>query len=386
MTFEFATAGRIVFGPGTRAQAAPAAAGWGQRALLVTGGRAEPGEALAAQLRQSGVDSERFAVTHEPDVATVQAGVAQARAMRAQVIIGLGGGSALDAGKAIAAFAANPGDVYDYLEVVGGAQPLTQDALPYLALPTTAGTGSEVTRNAVLGVPEQRLKVSVRGPRLLPRLAIVDPELTYDVPPAITAYTGLDALTQLLEPFVSNSANPLTDALCREGLRRAAVALRRAVADGADHAARADMALASLLGGLALANAKLGAVHGLAGPLGGRFAAPHGALCGRLLPAVVQANIHALQARAPASPALAAYAAAARTLTGSPDATLDDGVRWLRALVADLALPGLAAYGVTPADLDELVPLAQRASSMRGNPIPLTDDEVEAILKEGLHD
>ena len=384
MLFEFATASRIVFGPGTARQAAPAAAGWGRRALLVTGRRDEPATALAAQLQAADVGVERFVVAGEPDVALVEAGVAQARALPAEVVVGLGGGSALDAGKAIAALAANPGDVYDYLEVVGRGQPLTRDALPYIALPTTAGTGSEVTRNAVLGVPEQRIKVSMRGPRFLPRLAIVDPELTHGLPPAITAYTGLDALTQLLEPFVSSSANPLTDALCREGLRRAAGALRRAVADGADTEARCDMALASLLGGLALANARLGAVHGLAGPLGGRFAAPHGALCGRLLPAAAAVTVRALQTRAPASPALAAYAGAARLLTGRAEAAAAEGVAWLQALVDDLALPRLAHYGLTAADLPGLVPLAQRASSMRGNPLPLTDDEVLEILRRSL--
>jgi alcohol dehydrogenase class IV len=384
MTFEFATAGRIVFGPGTMQQAAPAAAGWGRCALLVTGQRQAPAAALTAQLQTAGVAVERFIVAGEPDVALVQAGVARARALPAEVVVGVGGGSALDAGKAIAALAANPGDVYDYLEVVGRGQPLAHDALPYIALPTTSGTGSEVTRNAVLGVPAERIKVSLRGPRLLPRLAIVDPELTYGLPPAITAYTGLDALTQLLEPFVSSSANPLTDALCREGLRRAGGALRRAVADGADTAARHDMALASLLGGLALANARLGAVHGLAGPLGGRYAAPHGALCGRLLPAATAVNVRALQARAPASPALSAYAEAARLLTGRPEATAGEGVAWLQALVDDLGLPRLARYGLTEAGLPDLVPLAQRASSMRGNPLPLTDDEVLEIMRLSL--
>jgi alcohol dehydrogenase class IV len=304
--------------------------------------------------------------------------------MRAEVVIGLGGGSALDTAKAVAALAANPGEPLDYLEVVGRGQPLTRDALHCIAIPTTAGTGAEVTRNAVLGVPAQRVKVSLRGPQLLPRLALVDPELTYDLPPAITAYTGLDALTQLLEPLVSSGANPLTDALCREGLRRAASALPRAVADGSDHAARADMALTSLLGGLALANARLGAVHAWAGPLGGRYPAPHGALCGRLLLAATRVNVRALLARAPESRSLAAYGEAARLLTGRADATADDLGPWLEALVDGLPLPRLAEYGVAAADVPALVPLAQRANSMRGNPIALSDDEVGEILSSSL--
>jgi alcohol dehydrogenase class IV len=384
MQFEFATATRIVFGPGARRQVAPAAAVLGKRALLVSGQRPGPANELAADLQDAGLSTTRLAVAGEPEVETVAAGAQQARADGVDVVVAIGGGSALDTGKAIAALLTNPGEVLDYLEGVGSGKPLTQPSAPFVAVPTTAGTGAEVTRNAVLGVPARRVKVSLRSPHMLPRLAVLDPELTYSLPPAVTASAGLDALTQLIEPFVSNAANPLTDALCREGLRRTPAALRRAYHTG-DPAARAEMALASLLSGLALANARLGAVHGLAGPLGGWLpAAPHGALCARLLPEVTAANIAALLVRAPDSPALSQYEELVQALTGWPTATLAEGVAWLRALVAELGVPRLGDFGLTAADLPALVPLAQKANSMRGNPIPLEDAEVAEILRQAL--
>ena len=275
MNFEFATATRIVFGSGKLAEAGSIARGLGQRALLVTG--ADPARAarLGELLDKAGVEFVTFAVAGEPSVALAVAGAELARTGRCELVIACGGGSVIDAGKAIAALATNLGDPLDFLEVVGRGQPLRAAPLPFIAIPTTAGTGAEVTRNAVLAVPEQRVKVSLRSPLMLPRVALVDPELTLGLPPALTASTGLDALTQLLEPFVSGRANPFTDALCRDGLRRCARSLRRAFHDGQDAAAREDMALASLFGGLALANAGLGAVHGFAGPIGGMFPAPH---------------------------------------------------------------------------------------------------------------
>ena len=247
------------------------------------------------------------------------------------VIIGLGGGSAIDTGKAIAALLTNPGDPLDYLEVIGRGQALHATPLPYIAIPTTAGTGSEVTRNAVLASPEHRVKVSLRSPLMLPRVAIVDPELTYSLPPAITASTGLDALTQLIEPYTCNSPNPLVDAICREGMQRAARSLKRAYQDGNDVAAREDMSIAALFGGLALANAKLGAVHGFAGPLGGLFPAPHGMICARLLPLIVEANVRALQERKPNTSVLQRYAEVAQLLTGRSTAGASDAIEWLHA-------------------------------------------------------
>ena len=384
MRFAFASAGRIVFGCGSLAEAGPAAAALGRRALVVTGRDTTRAAPLIAALAERGIEAGIFAVPAEPTVALASAGALAARGGGAEVVLGLGGGSALDAAKAIAALAANDGDPLRYLEVVGEGRPLERSPLPVIAIPTTAGTGSEVTRNAVLAVPERGVKVSLRHEAMLPRVAIVDPELAAGLPPAVTASTGLDALTQLVEPFVSVAANPLTDALAREAIPRVPGALRRAVADGSDLAAREGLALAALFGGLALANARLGAVHGLAAPLGGIVPAPHGVVCARLLPEIVAVNARALAERDPRSPARARYDEIARLLTGDPAAAVEDAVEFLRALVEDLAVPRLATFGLARHAFGELIARAQRASSMKGNPVPLTDGELAEALERAL--
>lgn len=335
-------------------------------------------------IREEGLDPAIFSVAGEPTVTNISEGVALARKEKADFVVGFGGGSAIDAGKAIAALAANEGDLLDYLEVVGRGQPLKSPSLPCIAVPTTAGTGAEVTRNAVIGSPEHRVKASLRSPHMLPRVALVDPDLTLALPPAVTAASGMDALTQLIEPFVSSRANPLTDALCREGIPRVARSLQTAFGNGEARAAREDMALASLFGGLALANSGLGAVHGFANPIGGSFPAPHGGICAALLPHVMAANLGAVQSRDPDSATEARYAEVATMLTGNPGATADDGVRWVQELVRDLKIPSLASYNMTKNDLDEVVSNSQKASSMKGNPIELTADELRGILLQAL--
>lgn len=383
--FEFATATRILFGVGVAAQVGPIAAEHGRRALVVTGRDPARAEPVLEAIRAAGVATAVFPVAGEPTTADAERGVEAARAAQCDLVVAVGGGSPLDAGKAIAALLRNPGPPLDYLEVVGRGRPLTADPAPFLAVPTTAGTGSEVTRNAVLAATEQRVKVSLRSAKMLPRAAIVDPALTLTLPPHVTADCGLDALTQLIEPFVGLRANPLTDALCRDGIARAARALPRACADGRDLDARTDMALASLHGGLALANAALGAVHGFAGPIGGMFpGAPHGAVCARLLPEVLRINVRALRERAPDSPALARHAEVARLVTGDPAATIDHAVAHLRALVASLGVRPLATYGLAAADLPTVVDKSRRASSMKGNPIALTDAELHEALAAAL--
>lgn len=385
MRFEFATATRIIFGAGTVQELGPLAAALGRRALLVTGAHPEAAARLLAPLAAASIAASLFPVAGEPTTDLVGRGVQAARDHAADLVIAIGGGSALDAGKAIAGLLTNPGDPLDYLEVIGAGRPLLQPPLPFIAIPTTAGTGSEVTRNAVLGSPGHRVKVSLRSPLLLPRLALIDPELTYDLPPAVTASTGLDALTQLIEPFVSLKANPLTDAFCRDGIARAARALPRAYRNGHDAAARADMALAALYGGLALANAALGAVHGLAGPLGGMLPdAPHGAICAALLPHVLAVNVAALRQRQADGAALARCDETARLLTGRSDAQAADGVAWLHDFCQALAAPPLASLGLTPAHFAELIAKARNASSMKGNPTPLHDDELQEILEKAL--
>jgi len=280
---------------------------------------------------------------------------------------------------------ANDGVLLDYLEIIGRGRPLTKPSLPFIAIPTTAGTGAEVTRNAVLASPEHGLKVSLRSPLMLAKIALVDPELTYDLPPAITARTGLDALTQLIEPFVCLRANPITDGLCAEGLGRAARSLQIAFHDGQNKSAREDMALASLFGGLALANAGLGAVHGFAGPIGGMFSnAPHGAICAALLPHVMRANIRALRQRDGQTLALKGYDRIAQICTGDEHASADAGVNWVRELIDDLQTPGLGTYGIRSEHFEDLVRKAAQASSMKANPIVLTPEELAETLQQAL--
>ena len=378
--FEFATAARVVFGPGTLRELGAIAQTLGRLALVVTGRNSDRAQPALAQLAGVGRGAVVFAVPGEPTTHLVRAGVELARREQCDVVIAFGGGSAIDAAKAIAALLTNGGELLDYLEVIGQARPLLHPSAPVIAIPTTAGTGCEVTRNAVLASPEHRFKVSLRSQHLLPRVAIVDPELTYGLPRAITAATGLDALTQLIEPYVCVRANPMTDAISAEGIRRVARSLRRACDQPDAAAAREDMALASLFGGMALANAGLGAVHGVAAPLGGMFPAPHGAVCAALLPHVMEMNVRALAARTPGSVALRRYEEVARWLTGQADATTADGVRWVRELGAALAIPPLRTYGVIAGDVPLLVEKATQASSMKANPIVLTNQELTEVL------
>jgi alcohol dehydrogenase class IV len=335
---------------------------------------------VSGALRSAGVDVDVFRVEGEPEVETVRAGVAQARLGARDMVVAIGGGSAIDTGKAIAVLAPHHTDLSDHLEVIGRGRALPGPGLPFVAVPTTAGTGSEVTRNAVLASPAHRVKVSLRSPHMLARLAVVDPELTLGLPPPVTAATGLDAITQLVEPYLSARANAFTDALCIEALPRAARALPVAFRDGTNMAAREDMALASLFSGLALANAGLGAVHGFAGTIGGMFPAPHGAICAALLPHVLEGNLRAIETRQPSHPTRPRFDAVARVLTGTPSASARDGVEWLTSLVGELGIPRLGAYGLTDADVPAVVAQASQSSSMKANPIALTTEELAAML------
>lgn len=383
MNFEFAAPTRIMFGEGRLVEVAPLAATMGSRALVVEGQRGRA-ELLVRHLDERGIATTTLRVPSEPTIALVEHGVAEARRARCDLVIALGGGSVIDTGKAIAALLTNIEPIREYLEVIGNARPLTNRSVPLIAIPTTAGTGAEVTRNAVLMAEEERVKVSLRSASMIPAVALVDPALTYTLPPAVTASTGLDALTQCIEPFVSPHANPLSDAVAREGIHRAASALRRAFHDGADVDARRDMAIASLCGGLALANARLGAVHGFAAPLCGMFAIPHGNACASLLPSVTRINVRALRAREPTSPAIARYDEVARIVTGTGDARAEDAVAWLAQLVRELRVPGLADYEVRERDFPDLAAAARQASSMKGNPITLTDDELAEALRASM--
>jgi alcohol dehydrogenase class IV len=381
--FEFATASRILFGEGERRKIGELAAQFGRQAFLVVGHLGEAARQLEQGLTGQGLETTIFQVKSEPSVETIRSATAQARQANCELVVGFGGGSAMDTAKAVAAMVSNPGDVTDYLEVIGKGQALQKPCLPVLAIPTTAGTGSEVTRNAVIGSPDKHVKVSLRSASMLPKVALVDPELTYSLPAEVTFSTGLDALTQLIEPFVSIFANPLTDSLCREGMLRARRALPSLADDLSDREARRDMALASLFGGLALANAKLGAVHGFAGTIGGMVPVPHGAICARLLPLVMEANVRALASRG-LPDGLERYRQVAVLLTGDPQAQPLDGAAWAGALIERLNIPSLGSYGLPPAYIQVVVEKSERSSSMRGNPLQLSSNELTGILQRAM--
>ena len=381
MIYSFSTA-RVVFGIGASVGVAAHAARMGRRCLLVTGSRPGRCDWLLEDLRSVMDDVRCVALKGEPETAFISAQAEAARQAGSDVVVAIGGGSVIDAGKALAALAANGGDVFTYLEVVGQGRPLEHEPLPMVAVPTTAGTGAEVTANAVLLSPAHGVKASLRAPGLIPSLAVVDPELAVSLPPRQTCASGMDALTQLMECFVSHAASPLTDPLCRDGMTRAGRSLSRAVTHGADLEARSDMALASLFSGMALANARLGAVHGFAAPLGGMLGAAHGEICAALLPHVMEANVRVLRRVAPDHPALVRYGEVGRLLTGRPEA--EAGLEFVRALCFDLGVRGLAELGLTEDLMDEVSEKAARASSMHGNPVVLDHDELVGILRRAM--
>ena len=374
--FAFATADMIRFGRGEAVQAVPALVALGARVLLVTGATPARAGWLKDALEAEAVAVTVFSVAHEPDVALIESGVAKAREAQIQAVIAIGGGAVVDAGKAIAALAPATRPMLDHLEVVGKGLPLDVDPLPFAALPTTAGTGAEVTKNAVIAVPEAQRKVSLRDPRMLPTLAIVDPALTDNCPRGVTLASGLDAVTQVIEPYLSSKANPLTDAICRDAIPKGLVAIRQIMA-GEDPDARDALAWVSLCGGLALANSGLGVVHGLAGPLGGLSNAAHGAICGALLPHGLRAN-----AEAGDDPDLQARIAEvqgwiARAFGGAPDAAFDTLHNWSR----EAGLPGLDAQGIMDAARAKAAKDAVSSSSMKVNPVALTEEQLLDLME-----
>ena len=380
MMFEFTTPSRIIFGPGAVKQAACIVQNWGSKAFVLMGNTPQRAAHLLKQLRITNIPFSIYAVHGEPTTTLVHNAARIARETDSDFVISYGGGSVIDTGKAVAALLTNSGNLLDYLEVIGRGKEISHPAAPHLAIPTTAGTGTEVTRNSVILSPDHQVKVSMRSQSMLPTIAIVDPELTLSMPPHLTAFTGLDALTQLIEAFVSSASNPITDALCREGIQRTAQSLFQAYQDSDDREARENMALASLFGGLVLANAKLGAVHGLAAPLGGMFSAPHGALCGCLLPHVMQANIQALLSRSQNSPALTRYREVGNIFSEGTSTDPMDAVKLLKDLCGRLQIPNLTELGVRPESFSTLIEKAQAASSTKGNPIELTTNEFISIL------
>ncbi len=351
---------------------------------------------------QAGVN--HYGVAGEPTVEQAREVTTLAKKMGCDGVVAIGGGSALDLAKAVSALITNDGDVLDYVEVFGKGQAITTAPVPLICVPTTAGTGSEATKNAVLKSNEHGLKASMRHDSMLPSKAIVDPTLMASCPPDVTAHVGLDTLCQNIEPYISNNANPITDALAKDGIMRAARSLRRAVSDGSDIDAREDMAIASTFGGIALANSKLGTVHGFAGVLGGMFEyAPHGAICAAMLPSTFAKNAQRLSEvieqggagygidAETAKSRLARVTEVSRLVTGNDAAEWQDGVAWLKSVVKDLQVPGLNALckldakgGMSAQQKEECLKATAGASSTKGNPIVLSDGDLREILEESL--
>lgn len=365
--------GRVHFGRGEAAKVAGIACGFGRRVLLVHGRDADRAAWLMRDLRAVGATVLGLSCAGEPDLPMLEAALIEARAFRPDCVVGLGGGAALDLAKALAGLVPQPGPVTDHLEVVGRGLTLVAAPVPFVAVPTTAGTGAEATKNAVIGVPEHRRKVSLRDDRMLARVAVVDPGLTDGCPRGVTLASGLDALTQVIEPYVCSRANPATDALARPAIGMAAMALKRLM-QGEDPEARDRLAWASLVGGIALANSGLGAVHGLAGVIGGLTGAAHGAICGTLLPFVIEANRRALPKVHPSAERLDEVASVLVGIfgAGGPQALH----RWSR----DCGLPGLAGLGLRAEDHAAVAEAALSASSMKANPVALSVAELRGVL------
>lgn len=375
MEWTFSTAQRIRFGKDASLALASEAQRLGDRAIIVTGATPARFSSVIGLLQ----NTKAVSCPTEPDLNWLRHTVSEARNFRPNVVIGLGGGSAIDGAKALSALIPNEGDPLRYLEVVGDGETLATSPLPLIAVPTTSGTGAEVTKNAVISVIESKRKVSLRDDRMLPTLALVDPSLTIGLPTQITATTGLDALTQLIEPYLSSKANPMTDALCRDGIGRIANALPKLLKGAENYGLREDMSIGSVFGGMALANAGLGAVHGLAGVLGGWCGAPHGALCGRLLPSVLAVNAAAIAQHGDTG-LESKFRDVARWLTGRPD--LGGLTAHLQTLLDLGSVPRLKDMGLSASDFDAVAEASALSSSMKGNPVRLNRDELIQVLHE----
>jgi alcohol dehydrogenase class IV len=378
--FQFMTSSRIVFGEGALINSFSTFNQFGYSVLLVTGKDSQRSEPLVNYLKQQNMRYQQVAVLGEPLIAMIEEMAAMGRRFRPDMVISIGGGSVLDAGKALAALIPNQGSVYDYVEVVGRNVPLQAKPLPFIAIPTTSGTGSEVSKNAVLRSAQENVKVSLRSADMLPDLAIIDPTLTYGMDPVLSGCCGMDAFTHLMEAYVCGAPNPLTDMVCEEGLRRLAGAIVPACEDD-DPRSRSDMSFAAMLGGMALANAKLGAAHGLASSLGGRLSAPHGLITAQLAPYVMQENVLAAR-EAGRADVLNRYRQLACILTGRMDADIVDGIAWTKRTLERLNLPPVSEYGLCDTMFDEVAEDALLSNAIKGNPLPLNKERLQGILEQ----
>jgi alcohol dehydrogenase class IV len=379
--FRFSTSPNIIFGVGKISELKNVILAYDKKIIIVTAPIMNNISKVFDIIEKANKEWITTIVEHEPTTETINNVVRSARKFETQLVIAIGGGSVIDTGKAVSALLTNPGKLIDYLEVVGKGLPLQNRSVPLIAIPTTAGTGSEVTRNAVIEIPEKKIKVSLRGLFIQSEVALVDPEFTLSVPPRVTAYSGMDAFIQVIESYVSTKANIMTDIFCRDGIKTAATSLLEVYSYGDDLSARIKMSWVSLLGGICLANSGLGAVHGFAGPIGGMFHIPHGAICASLLPAVMGVNITALQQRDPQSNSLKKYKEIFQLVTGKPNTRIEDGLNWFRELYTKLQIPSLRELDITKNNFSDIIRQSKIASSMQVNPIVLNDEELNTILE-----
>ena len=377
---------RIHFGAGTLAKLPALAAAFGRRMLLVTGSRtlqrSPSASKILDELRRAGMDVACLEVEREPSPELIDEAVALGRATPCDVVVAIGGGSAVDAGKAISAMLLQREPVERFIEGQPGFMPHDGRKVPFIAVPTTSGTGTEATSNAVISrVGQGGYKRSLRHAAFVPNEAIIDPALMTTAPPELTAASGMDAFTQLLEAYLSPLASPYTDVVCLSGLEHFSRSFELACGSGAsDVAVRADMAYAALMSGIALSNAGLGIVHGFASSVGGLFDIPHGTLCATLLAEATRENIRQLRATEGGESALQKFATASRILTGTTTGNLTDDcdrlVEHLETLQTRLDFPRLGKYGVQEADFNEIIP----ATRSKTNAVLLDADAMRRIL------
>lgn len=380
MNFEFASSQRIIFGSGNISQAKELIKSFGSRIMIVTGKHNSMGNIVLDEIQRFGqIKTIHIICDKEPDIVFIGTCLKENRKSKPDVVVAMGGGSVIDAGKALAILLSNEGDVRDYLEVVGKGKHFACQSLPFIAIPTTSGTGSEATRNAVITDRDNNVKASLRSPFMLPKVALIDPELILGLPHAITASTGMDALTQVIEPFITRKANPLTDAICIQALSIARHALETSYCEPNNLRAREQMSLVSLLGGMALANSGLGVVHGFAAAIGGMFPeARHGQICAALLPASFQVNYDACRRKDDLIEITRKMDKISILLSGNDQTP---GGISLNEIAQTLNIPRLAHLGMTKQDFPLIIQLAMQSSSMKGNPVNLESDELQQILE-----
>ncbi|MDN3613018.1 iron-containing alcohol dehydrogenase [Vibrio gallaecicus] len=378
--FQFMTSTRIIFGEGALASSLSVINQYGYSVLLVTGSTYTRALPIINHLESRSMRYQHMAVTGEPNIKMVEEAALSARRFKPDMVIAIGGGSAIDLGKALAAVIPNQGDLYDYVEVVGRNVPLKTKPLPFIAIPTTASTGAEVTKNAVLKSGQDQVKISLRSPEMLADVAIVDPTLTYKTDLYTSGRGAMDAFTHLMEAYVCGEPNPLTDMICEEGLRRLSSSVLAACLDD-DKIARSDISFAAMLGGMAITNAKLGAAHGLASALGGKLNAPHSVITARLAPLVMQENID-VATESNRTDILARYEKIAQIVTGNMDAKHEDGVVWLLQVLDNLSIPSLCAFKFNEVNQQEVVSDALKSVAIKGNPLPLNEERLFHILSQ----